>query len=72
VRIGVGLAIALFCICFEATPQEQETTETGKLVRVIDDVQATLAFAEGGKVSGNGSCNRFFGSAEFAGSNSDL
>lgn len=31
---------------------------------VIDNVQATLAFPETGKVSGKGSCNRFFGPAE--------
>jgi heat shock protein HslJ len=34
---------------------------------VIDNVQATLAFPEAGKVSGKGSCNRFFGAAEIAG-----
>jgi len=34
---------------------------------VIDNVQATLAFPEAGKVSGNGSCNRFFGPAEING-----
>ena len=31
---------------------------------VIDNVQATLAFPEAGKVSGKGSCNRFFGPAK--------
>jgi heat shock protein HslJ len=34
---------------------------------VIDNVQATLAFPEAGKVSGNGSCNRFFGPAQVSG-----
>jgi heat shock protein HslJ len=34
---------------------------------VIDNVQATLAFPEAAKVSGKGSCNRFFGPAEIAG-----
>ncbi|HMJ61436.1 MAG TPA: META domain-containing protein [Bryobacteraceae bacterium] len=34
---------------------------------VIDNVQATLAFPEAAKVSGKGSCNRFFGPAEVAG-----
>jgi heat shock protein HslJ len=34
---------------------------------VIDNVQATLAFGEAGKVSGNGSYNRFFGSAKING-----
>ena len=34
---------------------------------VIDNVQATLAFAEAGKVSGKGSCNRFFGPAKIDG-----
>ncbi|MDQ2841784.1 MAG: META domain-containing protein [Acidobacteriota bacterium] len=34
---------------------------------VIDRVQATLAFPEVGKVSGNGSCNRFFGASEISG-----
>lgn len=28
---------------------------------VLDRVQATLAFPEAGRVAGNGSCNRFFG-----------
>jgi heat shock protein HslJ len=35
--------------------------------KVIDPARATLAFAAAGKVSGNGSCNRFFGSAKIAG-----
>jgi heat shock protein HslJ len=34
---------------------------------VIDNVQATLAFPEAGKLAGNGSCNRFFGSAQITG-----
>jgi heat shock protein HslJ len=34
---------------------------------VVDHVQATLAFPEAGKVAGNGSCNRFFGSVEVSG-----
>jgi heat shock protein HslJ len=34
---------------------------------VLDDVQATLAFPEPGKIAGNGSCNRFFGTAEING-----
>jgi heat shock protein HslJ len=168
VRITIGLTLALFCICFEAIPQEQKITVTGKLIRalaiggestgwaiqldseisidgkqvnsievdsnemkklakvenkritatgslshrhgvetgersilhlssisevkakpapaaafdlagsewlledlggsgVIDNVQATLAFPEAGKVSGNGSCNRFFGPAALSG-----
>ena len=29
---------------------------------VVDRAQATLAFPEPGRVAGNGSCNRFFGS----------
>ena len=35
---------------------------------VMDNVRATLSFPEADKVAGNGSCNRFFGSAEIAGS----
>ena len=35
---------------------------------VIADSRATLAFPEPGKVAGNGSCNRFAGSAEINGS----
>jgi heat shock protein HslJ len=35
---------------------------------VIHGVQATLAFPDAAKVSGNGSCNRFFGSVEISGS----
>ncbi len=34
---------------------------------VLDQVQATLTFPETGKVEGNGSCNRFFGTAEIHG-----
>lgn len=34
---------------------------------VIDNVRATLVFPEEGKVSGNGSCNRFFGPAKITG-----
>jgi heat shock protein HslJ len=34
---------------------------------VVDSGKATLAFAEGGKASGNGSCNRFFGTAQIEG-----
>ena len=34
---------------------------------VIDDVRATLEFPEAGKVSGRGSCNRFFGTAQVQG-----
>jgi len=36
---------------------------------VLDQVQATLTFLEAGKVAGNGSCNRFFGTAEIHGEN---
>ena len=32
-----------------------------------DHGQATLTFPEAGKIAGNGSCNRFFGSAEISG-----
>jgi heat shock protein HslJ len=39
---------------------------------VLDNVQATLAFQETGKVSGNGSCNRFFGSAKINGNAIEL
>ena len=35
---------------------------------VMDSVGATLSFPETDKVAGNGSCNRFFGPAEIAGS----
>jgi heat shock protein HslJ len=34
---------------------------------VMDGIQATLIFPETGKIAGNGSCNRFFGSAEISG-----
>jgi putative lipoprotein len=34
---------------------------------VVDRTQATLEFAEDGKISGNGSCNRFFGTASISG-----
>lgn len=34
---------------------------------VVEGVHATLAFPEAGKVTGNGSCNSFFGPAQIAG-----
>ena len=34
---------------------------------MLDQSQATLTFPEAGKVAGNGSCNRFFGTAEING-----
>jgi heat shock protein HslJ len=34
---------------------------------VLDNIQATLSFPEAGRVAGNGSCNRFFGSAQISG-----
>lgn len=34
---------------------------------VVDQVRATLSFPEAGKVAGNGSCNRFFGTSEIHG-----
>ena len=34
---------------------------------VVDTIQTTLTFPEAGKVAGNGSCNRFFGSVEVSG-----
>lgn len=34
---------------------------------ILESVEATLEFSEDGKVSGSGSCNRFFGSAEISG-----
>ena len=34
---------------------------------VLDRVEATLAFPEAGRVTGNGSCNRFTGSVEIGG-----
>jgi heat shock protein HslJ len=34
---------------------------------VMDGIQATLTFPEARKIAGNGSCNRFFGSAEISG-----
>ena len=35
-------------------------------VGVVDSVDATLQFAEAGKVAGSASCNRFFGTASIA------
>jgi len=34
VQVGVGLILALFCVCLQAATQEQKMTVTGKLVRV--------------------------------------
>lgn len=34
---------------------------------VIDNAQATISFPEQGKVTGNGSCNKFFASVEITG-----
>ena len=35
---------------------------------VLDDVRVTLDFTEKGKVAGNGSCNRYFATADISGS----
>ena len=35
VRIGVGLTVALSCICFETTAQEPKITVTGRLIRAL-------------------------------------
>jgi heat shock protein HslJ len=34
---------------------------------VVDRTQSTISFAEGGKVSGRGGCNRYFGTVEISG-----
>jgi uncharacterized lipoprotein YbaY/heat shock protein HslJ len=34
---------------------------------VLDKIEATLEFTEGGKIAGQGSCNRFFGTAAVSG-----
>ena len=34
---------------------------------VVDQIQATLSFPDAGKIAGNGSCNRFFGTADIHG-----
>jgi heat shock protein HslJ len=34
---------------------------------VTDHSQATVSFHEAGKIAGNGSCNRFFGTVEISG-----
>jgi uncharacterized lipoprotein YbaY len=34
---------------------------------VLDKIEATLEFAEGGKIAGQGSCNRFFGTSVASG-----
>jgi heat shock protein HslJ len=39
---------------------------------VIEHSRATLAFMEAGRVSGNGSCNRFMGPVEISGDNIKL
>lgn len=61
----------------QATPEQAASTELAHSEWVLQDlnggvvlpdVQATLAFPEAGKVTGHGSCNRFFGSAEITGS----
>lgn len=39
---------------------------------LIDNIRATLAFPHAGKVAGNASCNRFFGTAEIGGNAIEL
>jgi heat shock protein HslJ len=35
--------------------------------RVLDDAQSTIAFQAGGRITGNGGCNRYFGPARISG-----
>ncbi len=35
IRVGAGLTLALLCMCFEAIPQGQKLTVTGKVIRVM-------------------------------------
>jgi len=39
---------------------------------VLDKIEATLEFVEGGKIAGQGSCNRFFGTAVVSGTSIKL
>jgi len=39
---------------------------------VVDDAQSTIAFQAGGKVTGNGGCNRYFGPARISGGRIDI
>ena len=50
---------------FNLSGSEWQLEDLGGIA--ADHGQATLTFPEAGKVAGNGSCNRFFGSAEING-----
>jgi len=80
-RIQLGLiTVLLFWISSAATSQAQQITLTGSewLLEdlggsgVLDRIEATLTFPSADKVSGNGSCNRFFGPAQIDGEKIEL
>ncbi|MBX3610083.1 MAG: META domain-containing protein [Hydrogenophaga sp.] len=68
--LRIALALPLLCTLFAcAMPGGSAPDVVGTEwrlqdlhgVKVVDGVQATLAFPEAGRVAGFGSCNRFFG-----------
>jgi len=76
-KIAALLPIALLAACADAQtkPSPPNLLKTEWLLEdlagrgVLDRAQATLAFPEAGKVAGNSTCNRFFGSVDIRGDN---
>jgi heat shock protein HslJ len=73
-RLGPSLILMSFCVLTLRAAHEPPKTLNGTEwvledlggSGVLDQAQATLAFGDASKVSGNGSCNRFFGPAQIA------
>lgn len=79
----VGLLAGASAMCAVCVPAfaDQDQAENAALTRgtwvaqdirgegVIDTAQSSIKFAEGGRVTGSGACNRFIGSAAQDGSN---
>ncbi len=81
-KIGAFFAVGLLLVGCEAGKKPAQSASTQQPVNltgtqwtleeiggkpVIEHSKATLAFLEAGRVSGNGSCNRFMGPAEMSG-----
>jgi len=83
-RLGIALLVCLFFVSCNAEKKPMQSAASASAPGNLDGTQwsletlagkpviansrATLTFPEAGKVAGNGSCNRFTGSAEINGS----
>ena len=72
-RMGTCVALVFFLVCLVGGKPGLKLADSAWVLKdlvgseAIAGGRATLAFSEDGKVSGNGSCNRFFGTVKVEG-----